>query len=53
MASAICAMLLSAWAVEGRLEAGGFAFFAAAAVAALWLEIKMYRAVPPGAPDAA
>jgi hypothetical protein len=53
MASAICAMLLSAWAVEGRLEVGGFAFFAAAAAAALWLGIRMYRAVTPGAPNTA
>jgi hypothetical protein len=45
MASAICAMLLSAWAVEGRLDAGGFAFFAAAALASLWLGVQMYRSM--------
>lgn len=45
MASAICAMLLSAWATEGRFEAGGFAFFAAAAVASLCLGIQMYRSI--------
>jgi hypothetical protein len=45
MASAICAMLLSAWAVEGRLAMGGFAFFAAAALASGWLAIRMYRSI--------
>jgi hypothetical protein len=45
MASAICAMLLSAWAVEGRLAAGGFVFFAAAALASCWLAIRMYRSI--------
>jgi hypothetical protein len=45
MASAICAMLVSAWNVEGRLEAVPFAIFASAAAAALALGIKMYRNV--------
>jgi len=45
MASAICAMLLSAWAVEGRLDAGGFAFFASAALVSCWLGIRMYRSL--------
>ncbi len=35
MAAAICAMLLVAWELEGRLEVGAFVLFAAAAVAAL------------------
>jgi hypothetical protein len=45
MASAICAMLLSAWAVEGQLAVGGFTFFAAAALASCWLGIRMYRSI--------
>jgi len=45
MASAICAMLLSAWAVEGSLELPPFIIFAAAAVASAWLGVKMYANV--------
>jgi hypothetical protein len=45
MTSAICAMLLSAWAVEGHLALGGFTFFAAAALASCWLGIRMYRSI--------
>lgn len=47
MAAAICAMLLSAWAYEGALEVGPLAIFAAAAGAAAWLGIRMYRSVLP------
>ncbi|MFT3769250.1 MAG: hypothetical protein QM820_27745 [Minicystis sp.] len=43
MASAICAMLISAWRVEGRLEVVPFAIFAGAAMAAAWLGVRMYR----------
>lgn len=42
MASAICAMLLSAWAVEGTLELPPFIIFAAADAAAAILGIKMF-----------
>lgn len=49
MAAAICAMLISAWVVEGRPDAGGFAFFGAAAVAASWLGVRMYASVMPEA----
>jgi len=45
MATAICAMLLSAWAVEGTLDVVSFAIFAAAAVASVVLGTKMYRCV--------
>ncbi|GAB4537297.1 MAG: hypothetical protein Kow0063_23860 [Anaerolineae bacterium] len=47
MAAAICAMLLSAWAFEGRLEVVPLAIFAAAAGAALWLGMRMYRSLLP------
>ncbi len=47
MAAAICAMLIGAWAVEGRLEVAPFALFAAAAAASLVLGIRMYRSVLP------
>ncbi|APR79006.1 Hypothetical protein A7982_04353 [Minicystis rosea] len=43
MAAAICAMLLAAWRVEGRLEVVPFAIFAGAAVTAAWLGTRMYR----------
>jgi hypothetical protein len=45
MGSAILAMLLSAWHVEGRLEAAPFAVFLAATVAALFLGIRMFASV--------
>jgi hypothetical protein len=44
MASAICAMLLVAWRVEGRLEAAPLVFFAATALAALILYARMLSA---------
>ena len=47
MAAAICAMLLSAWAYEGRLEAVPLAVFAAVAGVAVWLALRMYRSLPP------
>jgi hypothetical protein len=51
MAAAICAMLLAAWAFEGKLEVAPLALFATAAAAAAWLGVRMYRSVldvPPG-----
>lgn len=45
MASAICAMLLSAWAVEGTLEIIPLAIFGSAALIALWLLVKMFGSV--------
>jgi hypothetical protein len=42
MASAISAMLLSAWAIEGRLEIPPFIIFTGAAVAAIAVGVKMY-----------
>jgi len=42
MSLAILAMLVSAWAVEGAPELGGFAIFGAAAVASAWIGIRMY-----------
>jgi hypothetical protein len=47
MTTAICAMLLSAWAVEGALDGVPFAIFAAAAVASAMLGVKMYRCIDP------
>jgi hypothetical protein len=47
MAGAICAMLLMAWVVEGSPEVASLAIFGAAAGAALWLGIRMYRSVEP------
>jgi hypothetical protein len=47
MASAICAMLVSAALVEGRLEAAPFAVFASAALASILLGARMYRSVLP------
>ena len=49
MAGAICAMLLSAWAVEGALEIGPLGVFAAVAMIATWLGIQMHRSVLPAA----
>ena len=49
MASAICAMILGAWSVEGRLDKGALAFFGGAALASLWLGLRMYRSLPNGA----
>ena len=45
MAAAICAMLIAAWIVEGALEIVPFAVFAAAAAAAVWLALRVYRSV--------
>jgi hypothetical protein len=47
MAAAICAMLLSAWAVEGSLELAPLALFGGAAAAAVALGVRMYRSVLP------
>ena len=45
MSLAILAMLVSAWAVEGAPEVGGFAMFGAAALASAWIGIRMYGSV--------
>ena len=47
MACAICAMLVSAWVVEGSPDVGGFAIFGTAAVLAAWLGVRMYRSALP------
>ena len=47
MATAICAMLLSAWAYEGTLEVVPLAIFAAAAGASAWLGGRIYRSMLP------
>lgn len=47
MSAAICAMLLSAWAVEGKLELLPFAIFAAATLAAGALARRMFAGVRP------
>ena len=47
MATAICAMLLSAWAYEGTLEVVPLAIFATTAGVAVWLGIRMVRSVLP------
>lgn len=52
MAAAICAMLVSAWIVEGSPEVGGFVIFGVAALVAAWLGLRMYRsALPASATD--
>jgi hypothetical protein len=45
MAAAICAMLLAAWAFEGKLEVVPLVLFATAAGASAWLGVRMYRSV--------
>jgi hypothetical protein len=47
MACAICAMLISAWAVEGSFDAAAFAIFGSAALAAALIGVRMYRSVLP------
>jgi hypothetical protein len=47
MASAIVAMLLSAWAVEGHLDVAPTILFAAAAVAMGWLGARMFAGLAP------
>ncbi|MEJ2215927.1 MAG: hypothetical protein P8099_04865 [Gemmatimonadota bacterium] len=47
MAAAICAMLLSAWSFEGRLELPPLVVFAAVAAASVWLAVRMYRSMRP------
>jgi hypothetical protein len=47
MASAIAAMLLSAWAVEGRLELPPFLIFAGVALFSALLLIRMYSSIDP------
>jgi hypothetical protein len=51
MAAAILAMLLSAAAAEGSLEIAPFGFFAAVALAALWLAVRMFAALPGRGPE--
>lgn len=50
MATAITGMLLSAWAVEGKLEIVPVAIFGLAATASLALLIRTYRVPHPGSP---
>lgn len=50
MAAAICAMLLSAWAYQGTLEAVPLAIFASVAAAAAWLGARIYSSVTPSPP---
>jgi hypothetical protein len=45
MATAIVAMVLVGWRIEGTLDVGGLVIFAAAAVACLWLTIAVLRSV--------
>jgi hypothetical protein len=52
MAAAICAMLLSAWQSEGTLEVIPLALFAAIAIVAAWLGVRMYRSILPTPSDA-
>jgi hypothetical protein len=47
MASAISAMILSAWAVEGTLEIAPLVVFAGAAVVSVMLTIRMYANIDP------
>lgn len=47
MACAICAMLGVAWIYEGRLEVPPLVIFGAAAVAAGWLGVRMFRSLEP------
>lgn len=47
MAAAICAMLISAWIVEGALEIVPFVIFTVIAAAAVWLGVRVYRSVHP------
>jgi hypothetical protein len=46
MGAAIVAMLLSAWAVSGRLETPALALFAGVTLAMAWLGVRMYAAPP-------
>jgi hypothetical protein len=46
-AAAICAMLLSAWSFEGRLEVPPLVVFGAIAAASAWLVVRMYRSMEP------
>jgi hypothetical protein len=50
MTVAICAMLLSAWVVEGALDLPALAIFATAAAASILLCVGMYAAPRPRAP---
>jgi ABC-type transport system involved in cytochrome bd biosynthesis fused ATPase/permease subunit len=45
MAAAVCAMLISAWIVEGAPEIMPLIIFAVATVTALWLAFRIYRSV--------
>lgn len=45
MSGAICAMLLSAWIVEGRLDAAPLALFGVATAVAGWLAYKTLRSL--------
>jgi hypothetical protein len=47
MASAICAMLLVAWAYEGRLEVPPLILFGTAAAVSAWLAVRMFGSLEP------
>lgn len=47
MAAAICGMLLTAWVVEGALEAVPLAIFATIAGLTVWLALRMYLSYRP------
>ena len=55
MSGAICAMLISAWMVEGALDVGPFALFATATAAAGLIAYRVFASVLPcsGVPSAA
>lgn len=51
MATAISAMVLSAWSTDGLLDVGGLAIFVVAAAASLALAVKMFCSIRSGAPS--
>lgn len=51
MATAICAMLLSAWSYEGRLEVVPLALFAVIAMVTVVLGTRMFRSLSPSPAD--
>ena len=50
MTAAICAMLISAWMVEGKLDVGPFAIFGVATAAAVWIAALVFRSALPEEP---
>jgi hypothetical protein len=47
MAAAICAMLISVWVTEGKLDVGPLVLFAGTMAAAAWIGVRMYRSILP------